>query len=34
MENEDARWGRAYAVVLICLALTVVALTLLSRAHW
>ena len=34
MDGEDEKWGKAYAVVLAWLLVTVAALTLLSRVSW
>ncbi len=31
-DGDDTRWGRAYVAVLACLAVTVIALTILSQA--
>jgi hypothetical protein len=33
-DGDERKWGKAYAVVLAALVLTVVALTILSRASW
>lgn len=34
MDGEDEKWGKAYALVLAWLAITVAALTLLSQVTW
>jgi len=33
-DEEDRRWRKAYAVVLLALAVTVAALTALSKVAW